>query len=315
MDSDFWIFFVIVCVVWFLFYLKRENDKFFQNLDSPSGNTFAESGATIWSGPPILMKFSYRAYGKKVQTRTVRVTRCFTTLGHNYLTGYCLLRKAERCFRFDRIFQDIYLPNKGGVIHKGLLLQLLKRNGKLKEVNIPVRSVPKFFDVSASWKLNEVCDSVCPKKKIFTENYNSGSYPACPSAMEVVSKKNSGRISQKGWGRSPNVSTKMGSVNWKEEGILSAFGYRVGKSNGVEESVRHRILNEILMCNDLSSFESEINSGEWGAPRSEKRFAKLVSTLQLRINIAKGRQRSGHVDFHQAIREWKRDLDFLRKGA
>jgi len=100
-----------------------------------------------------------------------------------------------------------------------------------------------------------------------------------------------------------------GDIDWREEGLLSLSGYRVGVTNGVDRPVRESILNAIVLVDDLRDISDEEYAREWGAPDTEARLKKLAVTLATFARNARGQQRA---NMQTAIGEWERDLEYLK---
>jgi len=98
------------------------------------------------------------------------------------------------------------------------------------------------------------------------------------------------------------------------DGVLSAFGYRVGDYGIRDSSKRHRILLLILEApippiNDPEYVQS------WGAPKSIERINKLSRTLRGLIYGAKNRSKNGVASYANALAQWESDLAIIPKLA
>jgi hypothetical protein len=92
------------------------------------------------------------------------------------------------------------------------------------------------------------------------------------------------------------------------EGILGYFGYKVG-FNGVSENQRRQILNQIFM-ETLPPINSPEYMNDWGEPATEKRFKKMVDSVETFIRNA--RRRKDWENYKQAIKDWQDDVHYLR---
>jgi hypothetical protein len=102
---------------------------------------------------------------------------------------------------------------------------------------------------------------------------------------------------------------RMSAKSWRELGILSASGYRVGATQGVREDIRRRLLNSLFLDDDLSDIDDVDYSAEWGNARTGDRLKKLVDSL---TSFTKNAKRKERADMRQAISEWVADLQYLK---
>lgn len=103
---------------------------------------------------------------------------------------------------------------------------------------------------------------------------------------------------------------EKGSINWGNfgQGLLSASGYRVGKTNGLPEQERRKILNYIFLKDSLEDIDDAEYRMEWGDPKSSERLRKLANVVATLANNA-SRKRG---DFSHAIWDWHSDLMYLK---
>jgi hypothetical protein len=95
---------------------------------------------------------------------------------------------------------------------------------------------------------------------------------------------------------------------WPTSGVLGALGYRVGR-NGLPESVRRSILNEVLAVELVAGSAAAMDYvQQWGSPNSVGRLRKIVNSISAFARNA--RRRSG--DFSEAIADWESDLQWLQ---
>lgn len=94
---------------------------------------------------------------------------------------------------------------------------------------------------------------------------------------------------------------------WYKDGLLSFVGYRVGKTNGLEEAKRHQILRCVLF-NVLPNVDSPEYMQEWGVPQSSARLKKMAESIASFTRNAKRKDRNR---MSYAISDWEDDLSFL----
>lgn len=111
----------------------------------------------------------------------------------------------------------------------------------------------------------------------------------------------------------PTTETPLGLEQlfpngWQETGLLSSYGYTVGKS-GATEGHRRKTLSRLVEEDiNFASFKSSyINS--WGKSNSLERLLKLARTIAVLCRNAKGSPN----DLEKAITEWESDLAFLKE--
>lgn len=96
---------------------------------------------------------------------------------------------------------------------------------------------------------------------------------------------------------------------WREAGILSLSGYRVGKTRGLRPDQRRRILNWLVLKDDLRDVEDRDYAAEWGEPQTSERLKKIVDSI---ATFARDRKDDPR-DYRMAIEHWKDDLEYLRR--
>lgn len=111
--------------------------------------------------------------------------------------------------------------------------------------------------------------------------------------------------------RSQYVAKAVGVINWRQEGVLSMSGYRVGKTKGVSVGLRQKILNEILLDDDLSDIPDKNYTREWGKPKSRKRYKKVHDSLMTFMKNAEARDKNGKMDLSVALCDWCIDIDYI----
>lgn len=103
---------------------------------------------------------------------------------------------------------------------------------------------------------------------------------------------------------------EKGFLNWGNfgQGLLSASEYRVGKTNGLSEPKRRKILNYIYLKGTLEDIDYDEYWMEWGEPKSSDRLQKLANVIATLANNS-SRKRG---DFSHAIWKWHSDLLYLK---
>jgi hypothetical protein len=94
-------------------------------------------------------------------------------------------------------------------------------------------------------------------------------------------------------------------IDVDDTGILSHFGYRVGK-NGLHVIERCEILEEIL---STQNFDSEFSDKILGTPFSCPRLKHVVYQISFFIRNAKHQLSK---DYSEAIADWESDLNYLK---
>src|SRR5690554_2965423 len=98
--------------------------------------------------------------------------------------------------------------------------------------------------------------------------------------------------------RAESLRKLKANQDWREVGILSLSGYRVGKTRGRKKQVRHAILNTVVLDDDLSDIPDREYAAQWGCPGTMRRYKKVHDSLN--AFLANGRKRGGSVDMRQA---------------
>lgn len=110
----------------------------------------------------------------------------------------------------------------------------------------------------------------------------------------------------------PSTEAGTGSGNLKSfdappEGVLSFFGYKVGKSSELRPSTRFHILDRVYRI-DLPPVLPRSHMVLWGPPNSGARLKKIAETIAALVRNAKRRR---NPSYNQAINEWEFDLQCL----
>ncbi|WP_449100747.1 hypothetical protein [Pseudomonas veronii] len=105
----------------------------------------------------------------------------------------------------------------------------------------------------------------------------------------------------------PSLASLLDS-GWVRAGMLSHYGYHVGQ-DGQPAANRFKTLAKIFNAElNIDLFEKRY-IGEWSTPSSLGRLMKMARTIAALCRNAK---RSPH-NFNQAINDWERDLEYLRR--
>jgi hypothetical protein len=104
----------------------------------------------------------------------------------------------------------------------------------------------------------------------------------------------------------PTGLGRMGAIASPAEGILSAFGYHVGETNGRPDRVRRLLLDDIFSVH-LPPINSRAYMSEWGSPTSAGRLRKIADTL---ASLTRNEKRRG-LEFAPKQREM--DLEYLHQ--
>ena len=106
----------------------------------------------------------------------------------------------------------------------------------------------------------------------------------------------------------PGEGNLGSTVNWPQEGLLSAMGYRVGaKDPG--RAARRTILKQVFDGPVVSVWSREYMA-EWGQDKSVQRLSKMAwSIASFANNMLK---KTGGVP-NDAVTSWAEDLEWLRR--
>ena len=98
------------------------------------------------------------------------------------------------------------------------------------------------------------------------------------------------------------------------DGVLSAFGYRVGDTGVSKQRARLAILALVLEAPIPPIVDPEYTR-EWGLPKSEARIQKLTRTLKGLINGVERRSSNSRVAYARALTQWQSDLAIVPQLA
>ena len=102
-----------------------------------------------------------------------------------------------------------------------------------------------------------------------------------------------------------------GSVEFAmaDQSPLSILGYRVGKTSGLSEKQRRRIL-DYAFANPLPPIESPAYMAEWGPPRTPNRLRRMAEHL---AQIYKMFRSKSPTQYAVALSHWRDDLAYLKR--
>jgi len=190
----------------------------------------------------------------------------------------------------------------------------------LKKVKIIHLSLPKSdliqmnnLSLSHTDNYNEESEKKL-KKTVKKEKYDAESkyfYADNKVKIQAIIKPIKELDIPKGICKSYRQNNNIGKLNWKKNGLLSICGYRVGKTNGVEQVIRQVILSDILLYDDLSDLDDQAYAKEWGEPHSRVRYLKLVNTLKSLLRNGQKKDTNGTADYSKAIQDWSTDIKFV----
>ena len=95
------------------------------------------------------------------------------------------------------------------------------------------------------------------------------------------------------------------------DGVLSAFGYRVGDGGVTKASRRQSILKHIMEA-PIPPIVSVEYTKAWGKPNTSLRKKKLLKTLKGFIYGVKQRSSYAQHSYERAVSHWKQDLDYIQ---
>ena len=90
-------------------------------------------------------------------------------------------------------------------------------------------------------------------------------------------------------------------------GMLSFYGYRVGRTNGKKQDYRRKTLTKIYQEQNLPIIGRLLYVQEWGEPESNERLQKMKNCL---IGFLNG-DYPAYFDMEKAFQEWRSDLNWL----
>jgi hypothetical protein len=108
------------------------------------------------------------------------------------------------------------------------------------------------------------------------------------------------------------IAGNNNDIDWRKEGLLSLSGYRVGKTKGVKEPERKKILKSLYQDDDLLDVSDKAYAQEWGKKFTPKRYKKLNDSISTFLYQAEKRNNSSKVNLDLAISQWKSDIGYLK---
>lgn len=252
--------------------------------EAPQGK---DTVADIWNGdgPDAFFKARLGSASGQEQTVDMHVTAlCGNLSGQYSLKGLDRASAREVVVPVEQLVTDVWVGEQHYPVET--FIKLL-RNNHFRRPQIPEPSASASRQKPAS-----VQSSSVPKVE---------PAPVADPSLEYHDTRRE---------RDRAVRKAGDAVNWRQEGILSLSGYHVGKTNGVKEAVRRRILNALFLVDDLEDVADFDYALQWGAPGSDKRFRKIHDSLSAFKANAEGRH-GKHLDMSWAINDWSRDLAYL----
>lgn len=109
----------------------------------------------------------------------------------------------------------------------------------------------------------------------------------------------------------PSTDAKAGNgyidtSDWLSEGFLKLVGYRVGRTDGLSQNYRQKILSEVFRSH-LPPVFPKMYIAEWGPPETAKRLQKMAETIAA---LTRNARRRGSL-MEAAVNHWEKDLEFL----
>lgn len=99
------------------------------------------------------------------------------------------------------------------------------------------------------------------------------------------------------------------SFEWRDIGVLKASGYSVGVNHPTYRNERYKILDCLILMDDLKDITDRNYALEYGEPKTKKRLTKIVNSISFFIINA---SRVTTRDNGKAISDWKEDLRYLK---
>lgn len=94
-----------------------------------------------------------------------------------------------------------------------------------------------------------------------------------------------------------------------DQSPLSVLGYHVGKTSGLSEVQRRRIL-DFAFANALPPIESPTYMAEWGPPRTPNRLRRMAEHLAQTYKMFRSKSPS---QYAVALGHWRDDLAYLKR--
>lgn len=100
---------------------------------------------------------------------------------------------------------------------------------------------------------------------------------------------------------------RLKGVDWRQNGMLSFLGYRVGETQPTPQDIRWCVLEYVFECHLPPLIDSKYYL-EWERPLTAQRLRKLANVL---ATLTRNAKRRDGVSCAKAIDDWERDLVFL----
>ncbi|UTA47450.1 hypothetical protein L1F30_14975 [Simiduia sp. 21SJ11W-1] len=308
------------------------------------------NGTLIWQGGPLKVHFGYRDAKGNHTNRTVSLTHIYKTHEGHYLEGHCHRRNELRRFKSARIQGALFLDNigrkfpallkfltgkpdkqsnakpahdswQGGPV--AVRFDYLDHTGKAQEIQLGLILIfpsggqtylqGRNLQNGREQKFNAeriqgniFCGNVGRNLRAllnFLHQHPQGTAQDPHNGLQYHDTR----------GARAKLLAKLGTVDWRKEGILKMSGYRVGKTHGVKKDRRWAILNSLMMQDTLTDVRDKSYATEWGKPASKKRYKKIHDSVATFLNNGRARNRNGAIDLSVAVAEWEMDLDYLEK--
>jgi len=111
----------------------------------------------------------------------------------------------------------------------------------------------------------------------------------------------------------PSGDGKIDTSRWPDIGLLSTMGYHVGQQKGVATKWRRIILSHVFTSDRLPMVNNLRYMEKWGRKKTAKRLLKIVVEIRSFCRNMVRNMEQNDIDGGQAVREWKEDLEWLRK--
>lgn len=105
----------------------------------------------------------------------------------------------------------------------------------------------------------------------------------------------------------PGGNGDLANIDALSEGLLGFFGYHVGRTNGLADGKRRRLLREIFLAAVPPVFPRDYLES-CGKPESSARLRKMAHII---ASLARNFKRRQSEKFDDAIADWEQDLNYL----
>ncbi|MGG5807718.1 hypothetical protein [Falsiroseomonas sp. CW058] len=148
--------------------------------------------------------------------------------------------------------------------------------------------------------------------RVLAAEDSNGRHAAAHRRIEAIRQEWTRRAAQPGF-RWPTTTASGGggagldTNHWLRHGVFQFVGYRVGKTAGLPQRLRERILAEVFAGPIPPAFPKDYVE-EWGKPHSAARLRKMAETLAALTRNAKRRDDRSMA---AAVADWEHDLRHL----